>query len=243
MFFAVPQQALPQAGTSMTDDTFLVFAFRVWMDPRTLDLAPDVGGLDSAPVFGSEDAIRDVYKLEWLAHVLLTGSQAIGAIGFVVLALLVFSLKLFDPSDAVYLWVGSVFLLQAGFEALVCVGSWTNLSGITVNRLSDVLNSLIYAGWLMVWWVWFGRPRPAWLRFAVFGLAMLNLISTLVGGQTVISAPHSVAAAFYVSVVISRLLIFSILVWIVVQGIRRQGVEGWLVLPAVILFGFGLWAP
>jgi hypothetical protein len=73
---------------------------------------------------------------------------------------------------------------------------------------------------------------------------MLNLISTLVGGQTsVISAPHSIAAAFYVVDVVSRLLLFSILVWIIVQGIRRQGVEGWLVLPAVILFGFGLWAP
>jgi hypothetical protein len=239
MFFAVPQQALPQAGTSMTDGSVLVFAFRVWMDPTTLDLAPDVGGLDSAPVFGSEDAIRDVYKLEWLAQVLSTGSHAVGAIGFVVLALLVFSLKLFDPSDAVYLWVGSVFLLQAGFEALVSVTSWTNLSGIASNRLGGILNSLIYAGWLMVWWVWFGRPRPAWLPFAVFGVAMLNMFSALIGGRY-IPAPHQVAAVFHVGDFVSQFLFFSILIWIIVQGIRRQGVEGWLVLPAVILFGCGL---
>jgi hypothetical protein len=53
-------------------------------------------------------------------------------------------------------------------------------------------------------------------------------------------APHQVAAVFHVGDFVSQFLFFSILIWIVVQGIRRQGVEGWLVLPAVILFGFGL---
>ena len=34
-----------------------------------------------------------------------------------------------------------------------------------------------------------------------------------------------------------RLLFFALLAWIVIQGIRRQGLEGWLVLPAVVLLG------
>jgi hypothetical protein len=243
MFFSIPQHTLTQAGTSSTADTSLMLAFRVWMDPTSLLASPDTGGFHTAPVLGNEDVIWDVFRLDWLAQVLSTGTSSVGAVGYVALAVLVFSLKLFDRSDSIYFWVGSVLLLQAGFEGLHSLVTWTNLSGITWTWMTDVLNSLIYAGWLMVWWVWFGRPRPAWLRFAVFGLAMLNLISTLVGGQApAISAPHSVIAAFYVADVVSRLLLFSILVWIVVQGIRRQGVEGWLVLPAVILFGFGLWA-
>jgi sulfur transfer complex TusBCD TusB component (DsrH family) len=245
MFFSISQDSLPQgAGISGTTATSLVLAFRMWMDPTTLVGSPDVGGFHTAPVLGSEDGIRDVFRLEWLAQVLSTGSNTAFAVGFVALALLVFSLKLFDPSDSVYLWVGGVLLLQAGVEALHSAVSWTNLNGITWTWMTDVLNSFIYAGWLMVWWVWFGRPRPAWLRFAVFGLAALNLISTLVAGSTsVISAPTSVTAAFYVADVVSRILLFSTLIWIVVLGIRRQGVEGWLVLPAVILFGVGLWAP
>jgi hypothetical protein len=242
MFFSIPQDTLTQAGTSSTDNTSLVLAFRVWMDPTSLLGSPDTGGFHTAPVLGSEDAIRDAYKLDWLAQVLSTGSNAAAAVGFVALALLVFSLRLFDPSDSIYLWVGGVLLLQAGVEGLHSAVSWTNLSGITWVWMTDLLNSVIYAGWLMVWWVWFGRPRPAWLRFAVFGLALLNLVSTLVGGQNrLFPAPHPITVAFYVLDFVSRLLFFSILVWIVVQGIRRQGVEGWLVLPAVILFGFGLW--
>jgi serine phosphatase RsbU (regulator of sigma subunit) len=34
-----------------------------------------------------------------------------------------------------------------------------------------------------------------------------------------------------------RLLFFALLLWVVVEGIRRQGVEGWLVLPVVVLRG------
>jgi len=37
-----------------------------------------------------------------------------------------------------------------------------------------------------------------------------------------------------------RLLLFSLLLWIVIQGIRRQGLEGSLVLPAVVLLGISL---
>ncbi len=33
-----------------------------------------------------------------------------------------------------------------------------------------------------------------------------------------------------------------LLLWIVIQGIRRQGLEGWLVLPAVVLLGISLFA-
>jgi serine phosphatase RsbU (regulator of sigma subunit) len=37
-----------------------------------------------------------------------------------------------------------------------------------------------------------------------------------------------------------RILIFAILLWIVIQGIRRQGLEGWLVLPAILLRGISV---
>ena len=244
MFFSIPRNSMPEAGASSTVPTSLVLAFRVWMDPTSLSGASDAGGFHTAPVLGNEDAIWDVFRLEWLAQVLWTVSSSAAAVVYVALALLVFSLKLFDRSDSIYLWVGSVLLLQASFEGLHSLVSWTNLNGIIWTWTNDVLSSLIYAGWLMVWWVWFGRTRPAWLPFAVFGLAMLNLISTLIGGQVpILSAPHAIAAVSYVADVVSRLCLFSILIWIVVQGIRRQGIEGWLVLPAVILFGFGLWAP
>ena len=39
-----------------------------------------------------------------------------------------------------------------------------------------------------------------------------------------------------------RLLLFLLLVWVVIQGISKQGLEGWLVLPAVVLLGVGMFS-
>ena len=44
--------------------------------------------------------------------------------------------------------------------------------------------------------------------------------------------PHAVAVHFVTVSLVLRLLFFALLLWVVVEGIRRQGVEGWLVLPA-----------
>ena len=49
--------------------------------------------------------------------------------------------------------------------------------------------------------------------------------------------PHAVAVPFVTVSLALRVLLFALLFWTVVQGIRRQGVEGWLVLPVVVLRG------
>ena len=83
------------------------------------------------------------------------------ALLFGLLAVVAFSLILFDCSDRVYLWMGALFLLIATASALIAIGSWTELLG-TSNEvfLSDgLLVPLTHAAWVMVWWVWFGRRR------------------------------------------------------------------------------------
>jgi signal transduction histidine kinase len=66
------------------------------------------------------------------------------------------------------------------------------------------------------------------------------MISNAIGEELFYSlVPHPVAFAFGIVSVIVRLLFFALLVWIVVQGIRRHGLEGWLVLPAILLLGMG----
>ncbi len=49
--------------------------------------------------------------------------------------------------------------------------------------------------------------------------------------------PAPVAIQFVTVVLVLRLLFFALLLWVVIEGIRRQGVEGWLVLPIVVLRG------
>ncbi len=51
--------------------------------------------------------------------------------------------------------------------------------------------------------------------------------------------PHGVAGGFLRASVLVRLLFLALQLWIVFQGIRRHGLEGWMVLPAVMLWGVG----
>jgi hypothetical protein len=100
---------------------------------------------------------------------------------------------------------------------------------------------LIYAGWVMVWWVWFGRQRPAWIPCAAAGLALLFMISNMIGEDLFFTfVPHPVAAAFHMVSLVVRLLLLVLLVWIITQAIRNRGLEGWLVLPAILLLGIGM---
>ncbi|HET9101460.1 MAG TPA: hypothetical protein VFN62_13785, partial [Acidobacteriaceae bacterium] len=42
-----------------------VLAFRVWMEPNTLMLAPDAGGMHSAPLLGTAGVVAARYQLAW----------------------------------------------------------------------------------------------------------------------------------------------------------------------------------
>src|ERR1700691_3250436 len=71
-------------------------------------------------------------------------------------------------------------------------------------------------------------------------LALLVGVSFILGEEVFFGlVPHTVALHCLTASVVLRLLIYALLVWVVVEGIRRQGVEGWLVLPVVLLRGIG----
>jgi serine phosphatase RsbU (regulator of sigma subunit) len=92
----------------------------------------------------------------------------------------------------------------------------------------------------MVWWAWFRLHRPFWLPRAVFVLTVLMVISNTIAGEMLFTfIPHPVANAFLVVSSLVRVLFFLLLVVVVVLGIRRRKLEGWLVLPAVILRALG----
>jgi hypothetical protein len=80
---------------------------------------------------------------------------------FLLLAGVAFSLTRFDRSDPVYVWMGAIFLLIAALQAANVVATWTqHIGGILDNVLSDgFFTPLIFGGWVMVWWIWFGLQR------------------------------------------------------------------------------------
>lgn len=235
------QMNRPSAGSSISPVE--VLAFRVWMDPNTLATTADAGGLRSAPMVGDSQAIADRHELAWLALIRQYSPFVITALLFGLLALVAFSLILFDRSDKVYLWMGAVFLLTAIYSGMGAFAVWTQHLSILADSLitQSFLIPLAYSGWVVVWWLWFGRQRPGWLPEAGAGLALLYMISNAIAVELFFSLiPHPVAMAFEIVSLIVRLFFFALLLWIVVQGIRRHGREGWLVLPAIVLLGIGL---
>jgi len=231
-------------GTSQAEQT-QVLAFRLWMEPNSLNNAPDAGGMHSAPLLGEAGAVAASYQIRWLELIRSLASYVPPAVVFGLLAVVAFSLILFDRSDRVYLCMGVLFLLIAVYAALEVISDWTEvLSVSTSNLLVEPVASLIWAAWVIVFWVWFGLHRPRWLPRLSAALALLLMISYILGDEVFFAlVPHEVALHFQTVSLVLRLLLFALMLWVVVEGIRRQGVEGWLVLPVVALRGINAFSP
>jgi hypothetical protein len=239
------QDRAGQGGTSQFEST-RVLAFRLWMEPQTLINQPDSGGMHSAPVLDEAGAVAAGYQLRWLELIRAYAAAAALALLFGLLAVVAFSLILFDRSDRVYLWMGALFLLSAVFNALAVIGSWTEFQSIPFNNLlqDGLVTPLIYAAWVMVFWVWFGQHRPSWLPRLTAGLTLLLMVSFVLGDEVFFGlVPHAFAVHFGTVSLALRVLFFALLLWVVVEGIRRLGLEGWLVLPVAMLWGINAFSP
>jgi serine phosphatase RsbU (regulator of sigma subunit) len=245
VYYSQPKMfPLAQTGThgdgGSGDESTQVLAFRVWMEPGTLVSQPDAGGIHSAPVLGEAGVVGANYQMRWLELIRAYAFSTGQALLFGLLAVVAFSLILFDRSDRVYLWIGSLFLLYSFYFGFVVIGTWTEVQSIPSNSLmADGLASpLIDAAWVMVFWVWFGLKRPLWLPRLTAMLVPLLMVSTILGEEVFFGlVPHEIAVHFVTVTLVLRMLFYALLLWVAVEGIRRQGLEGWLVLPLVVLLG------
>jgi len=231
---------LPQDATAEQRSTTFEIAFRVWMEPNSLISQPDAGGFHTAPVIGEASAVNAAYQLRWLELVRAYAFRVVEGVIYLVLAVFVFSLILFDRDDPVYRWISAVFLLLSLNNFMVGVGSWTQWVSYLVPQMSqDVfLTPLAFAGWVMVWWVWFRRRKPTWFPRALGVLLALLMLSNALGEDLFFTVvPHPVATVFHAVSLAIRLIFLLLMILIVVSSTRRDGVDGYLVLPAVILLG------
>ena len=229
--------ALPQSPDGSL--TTRVLAFRLWMEPSTLKDFPDVGGLRTAPLLGEAGAVEANYQLLRFEHFKADAHLIVSAMLFGLLAIMALSLILFDPSDRVFLWLGATFLLTMAYDAITFLFVETQLlSGAQGDIIRFViLRPLMCAAWLMVWWNWFGLQRPSWLPRAAAVLTLLYALSTAMDRDLFFTAvPHPLSSALSIIYLVTRWLFPPLTLMCVVYGIRRVGLEGWSVLPAVILW-------
>jgi serine phosphatase RsbU (regulator of sigma subunit) len=242
MMFQLPPVTSGAGDGGEPGSTGMVLAFRVWMGPNSALQLPDAGGMHNAPLLGDAAAVEANYVIRWQKLLRAYMPLALEALIYLLLAVMAYSLTMFDHADRVYVWVGTVVLLMAVDYALSAVTFWTTyLSFLLPTMLrDDFLTPLVSAGWVMVWWIWFRLHRPAWVPRAVDMLTVLLMLANMLSGSlfsAYVSRP--VATAFPPIALGFRLLLFALLVWVVVLAIQRKGVEGWVVLPTVVLWGLG----
>jgi stage II sporulation SpoE-like protein len=235
MMFNLPQQP----ANVGPDSPPLVIAFRFWMSPSTVVINPDVGGIHTAPLLGNADAVLARYQLNWLQLVRAQIFGGLVGVLFLLIAIGAFSLTRLDRSDPVYTWMGVVFLLLCLTSIVNLIsGCSQNIDAVVSTIVTDaILWPLVFGGWIMVWWVWFRLQRPTWIPKTI-GLLTLGFMLTTVIGENLLYPMISPAIAefFQIASIAVRLALLALLVLVIFWAIRRQGVEGWLVLPAMVLF-------
>jgi hypothetical protein len=225
------------ARVGTTAPTQQLVAFRVWLGPMGLTHSPYAGGLHYAPHLGEAGAIAAQVQLDWLELALQSAYAPFEGVLLFLLGIVAAGLILFDPSDRVYLWVAGVLMFTAFADAALTVFTLTQaLSLRTYFMFFDVFaNPLELCGWIMVWWYWFQLQRPSWLPKAIATLMLVYMVSKAIGGDFFYGAQLHPPEAFFNAMSVGvRLVFLPLLIFIIGLGIRKQGVEGWLVLPAVV---------
>ena len=228
--FALP----PEEGGR---DSNRLLAFRVWMEPGTLQQSDETGGFHSAPLLGELGAVAEQQELQWAElYRAYAGSLIVGLL-FALLGVVAISLVLFDRTDHVYLWIGALLLTEAAFYLMAPIRSWTMWIPyrLTAPFRVALLAPLIAAGWVMVWRAWFRLRSPSWVPWVVaVQLALLTILNALLLDLfTIFSGP--VTHAIHLVSLVLRMSIAALLLAAVFQGIREQGLEGWIALPAALL--------
>jgi hypothetical protein len=153
-YFSQPMMfELSQSVGESTGDSTQVVSFRVWMHPDTLLQNDQAGGFHTAPLLGESDAVAAQYQMRWDGLKRAYAGVLIEALVFSLLCVLALSLMLFDRSDPVYLWIGTLLLLIAIYRFTALAGAWTqSVSANTSLVVQQVIfSALISAGWVMVW--------------------------------------------------------------------------------------------
>jgi len=232
MMFPIEQNAAQSQGSATK-----VLAFRFWMEPNTLIGNPESGGIHSAPQLGEAGAVAARNQVQWDELIRSYALSLILAALFTLLGIVALSLRLFDKTDKVYLWIGGLLLTLALRGYLTAIGSWTQwIPALALVVIDDVLLfPVIYTGWVMVWRVWFRLHKPAWVPRMLPVLVVLLMVSGGIGHNvffTVVSQP--VAQIFGEIDVAVRVLLVLMILGSVIQGIIEYGLDGWLPLPAVL---------
>mgnify|MGYP001555328513 CR=1 FL=1 len=217
----------------------ITIAFRVWVSAATISQGAGLGGIHIAPELGEKSSIKMKYRFRWGQTIKGYIVEVAEFTTFVLLAITVLILK--KPVNQ-YKWFIIALILLGLVRANQAFYYWLQIE--TAHEIDIVtlviLMPLVLGSWLMAWRDWYKLDRPVWVPSIIIVLTIIYACGQLLGlpwfGDTI---PH----LFFQAISdYTRLLFALLLVFIIYRGIRQQGKEGWLFLPAVLLISTGLFA-
>jgi hypothetical protein len=221
----------------------LTIAIRMWMAASTPTEQLEAGGLHGPPTLGQASIIHSLERLHWY----VVDQQEISnllEIGIQLLAIMVvFGLYWLDHGELAYLWLGLICTISLIFVSLIVVQSYTTWVGsrsLLTPLGFGMLPQLQIGLWLMFWGYWFRLERTVWLKWVyrcTWAIVVLVAIARAMELQPLASlavAPHIIAWLSPLADVMT-LLFGALMFWIAYLGIRKNGTEGWVALPAAVL--------
>jgi hypothetical protein len=224
----------------------ITLAIRMWMDASTPFMSQDAGGLHGTPLLGQAPAIDAMLRLDWAVIGQFQASNILRLPLMIVVTLLAFTLFWLDRAEPAYFWLGWACLAHAFNSVASLIGYYTTwMSMIGENLLIDVVfGTLPFAFWMIFWGYWFRLEEIRLVRRITWGLVAVLIVATtmlrapLYGGIV----PVAASSWLFPLTIVVKLLLGLLFLWVTFRGIRRQGAEGWLVLPAVLLMFFWLYS-
>jgi small neutral amino acid transporter SnatA (MarC family) len=220
----------------------VTIAIRMWMDPVTVLLQEEAGGLHGAPDLGQASVIDALLRLHWeaLYH---SGAGIFLEIVVQPLAMLIaFCLLWFDRGELAYLWLGLSCAVSFVFLVLLASGSYTTwIAGDSSVWLAFVMLPPVQDGlWILFWGYWFRLGRTGqmnWLYRLTWTCVLLLAVAESLLFRPLYGRIVPVHAIVWLSPVadVLRAVLGLILVWVTYLGLRKNRTEGLLALPAVAL--------
>jgi hypothetical protein len=203
----------------------------------------EAGGMHEPPVLGQASVIHALQRLHWYT-VDQQESSSFLEIGFQLLAILVvFGLYWLDHGDLAYLWLGLICTLSLIFTSLFAMEiytTWVGSHSLLQPLIFGMVPPLQIGLWLMFWGYWFRLEHTVWLKWVyrcTWAIVVLVAIAEAMQLPPLVSlavAPHIIAWLSPLANVMT-LLFGALMFWIAYLGIRKNGAEGWMALPAAVL--------
>ncbi|MFB9845509.1 glycoside hydrolase [Mucilaginibacter ginsenosidivorans] len=224
---------------SISNRKVITIAFRVWVSAATLSQGTDLGGIHIAPELGKKSDIEARYKFRWRQTI---KGYIVEVAEFATFILLAVTIALLRKPVKQHTWFIIALVLLGLVRANQAFYYW--LQAETSHQIDIItlviLMPLVLGSWLMAWRDWYRVERPVWIPPVILALTLVYMCGQLFSLPWVSdTVPHAVFQAISNY---SRLLFALVLAIIIGVGVRQQGKQGWLYLPAVLLISTGLFA-